>query len=276
MDNTRKKILELKANLANEKKHVLFFKQKNLQIEQDLDYAYRALKEIKLRYKKDVLSFTKREKKATLFVQMKLKATEKRESELKSKCMHLQMQQKTMEKKISNLAERNQMFEEGYGHNDFVFNQKKKSDYERRENDLKEIRQKIRDELKRNQKTENKCQLLKQKTRVQDYCIEHNIIRRDDQLEGNSIMMLNIELKRKVEKLKIDRLQLLQKIRKNANRLDGVDMNFIGLSNDQLFQLSNFALNLKKGLIQLPLDDQSKDLQVSILIPLIWSLSTTV
>jgi hypothetical protein len=76
--------------------------------------------------------------------------------------------------------------------------------------------------------------------------------------------MKNKELSRQVDALEGERLRLLQQLRENAGCIGSrgaVQVN--GLSDPQLLKLSEFAANLKKGFVELPLDDRSKELHVS-------------
>jgi hypothetical protein len=67
-------------------------------------------------------------------------------------------------------------------------------------------------------------------------------------------------LEREVADLEQERLRHLRALRDNAAQISEKGIKFLGLTPDQVVQLNDFARNLRDGVVELPLNDRSREL----------------
>ena len=264
--DSRKIIHDLKTKLLHETNQNVYLRQETQQMEKDLEVACQALKNVKIQHKKDLSNAIEKEKEAHIQTEVALNSSLEREKDMKLKCSDLESQLMNMELKLNQVTERNHMYEKTHGLEDIAMYQKKlEMDIQRRNHDLKDLNVRIGCEMDRSRLLENACQLLKEKSGLDDDFLNDEQVRREMNFMERNLNMQNKELCRQIDVLEADRLRLLRQLRENASHPVGSNApKFVGLSDSQFLKVTEFAANLKKGLVQLPLDDRSKELNVRI------------
>ena len=197
-------------------------------------------------------------------VEVRLQAAAQREKDVDAARLDLQRQKDEVALQLSRSEERNAWYEEGHGLADAVRYQKKlEADMFRRSHDVKQLQNRIDEEVGRCKLLQKTVLLLKEKVDVaNDPALEEDAVREAMAAHDNQLQAQNTELSRQIQGLEADRLVMMKQLRHNAAEISEKGIKFLGLDAAQIQKVMEFASSVRDGSVNLPLDDRSRELKV--------------
>lgn len=234
------------------------------QAERDLDSTIRALHQSKMKEKEQTALAVRKEHATSTELKTKLTKALQHEDSLKTRCTDLEEQLEQVQNQLERSDERNSWYESNHGLTDAVRYQKRlEADIRRRDYDLKQLNHQLGMEIDRRRALSKACELLKEKVE-QDFDFDDAEIEMAILCEDNRVQSENTELSRQVEALEGERTKLLSQLRERAIDIGEKGSRFLGMDAHQIAQVMEFASNLRRGVVDLPLNDRSMELLAQI------------
>ena len=216
--------------------------------ESDLDSAIQALHQSRYNEKQSIATSVREEKARVVELQLALDVQKQKEGTLLQHCEDL-------EDKLNMANKKNALYEKGHGLEDAVrYQTKLEADIRRRDFDIKQLTHK-------NSFLSKACDILKEKANVgPEFVFDEQEINEALKCEEHSLRNENQELLRQLEHLEGERVDLLSQLRQQAIEIGEKGVKFLGMDSAEVAQVMEFASNLRRGIVQLPLNDRSADL----------------
>ena len=236
------------------------------QAERDLDEAIQALNQSKRDTKEQTTSALLKSKSDVTEANAKSdKALVNLESVTK-RCLDAEEKLENLRTQLRCSDERNALYEKNNGLTEVVRLQKQlEADVRRRDYDLKQIKTTLGVEIERRRAITKACDWLKEKVGLEpDFSFDDDEVRMALELEDSRLQSENAELSRQIESLEVERTVLLRQLRERAIDLGEKGTRFLGMDTEHVAQVMEFASNLRRGTVELPLNDRSKELLAEI------------
>ena len=236
------------------------------QAERDLDEAIQALNQSKRDAKEQTTSALLKSKSDATEANAKGdKALANLESVTK-RCFDAEEKLENLRTQLRCSDERNELYEKNNGLTEVVRLQKQlEADLRRRDYDLKQIKTTLGVEMERRRALTKACDWLKEKAGLEpDFSFDDDEVRIALEREDSRLQSENAELTRQIESLEVERTVLLRQLRERAIDLGEKGARFLGMDTEHVAQVMEFANNLRRGTVELPLNDRSKELLAQI------------
>jgi len=127
---------------------------------------------------------------------------------------------------------------------------------------LKRLNNQLGIEIEKRRVVSKACDWLKEKASLgpSDFVFDDEEIKAAMIGEDNHLKSENAELSRQIEALEGERTKLLSQLRERAVEIGDKGVRFLGMNSQQVAQIMEFSQNIRKGTIELPLNDRSKEL----------------
>lgn len=236
------------------------------QAERDLDEAIQALNQSKRDAKEQTTSALLKSKSDVTEANAKcdkalanLESVTKRFLDAEEKLENLRTQLRCSD-------ERNELYEKNNGLTEVIRLQNQlEADVRRRDYDLKQIKTRLGVEMERRRALTKACDWLKEKAGLEpDFSFDDDEVRMALEREDCRLQSENAELSRQIESLEVERTVLLRQLRERAIDLGEKGARFLGMDTEHVAQVMEFANNLRRGTVELPLNDRSKELLAEI------------
>ena len=236
------------------------------QAERDLDEAIQALNQSKRDAKEQTTSALLKSKSDATEANAKGdKALANLESVTK-RCFDAEEKLENLRTQLRCSDERNELYEKNNGLTEVVRLQKQlEADVRRRDYDLKQIKTTLGVEMERRRALTKACDWLKEKAGLEpDFSFDDDEVRMALEREDSRLQSENAELSRQIESLEVERTVLLRQLRERAIDLGEKGARFLGMDTEHVAQVMEFVNNLRRGTVELPLNDRSKELLAEI------------
>ena len=217
--------------------------------ERDLDHVIQALNQAKSEEKEKIAAALRDERAI-------IESLKQREGDLEGKI-------KLFEQELERAEEKNKRYEKEHRLEDAVrFQSKLEADLRRREHDIKELKQNYSAQKERTSMLAKACNILKEKAGLDpNFSFDDNEINNALKCEENALKAENTELLRQLQSLESERNNLLSQLRMQAAEIGLKGVKFLGMEPAQVAKVVEFAQNLRKGNVELPLNNRSIELQ---------------
>jgi len=237
------------------------------EMEGEMDSAYLALEKLQKDHEEQQSDAVALERSKMKLVEDELSTLKKRDTDEIVNCRELEAKIQVINDNLVKAYERNSRYEEKHGLSEAVVYQKKlEADIRRRDNDIKELNIKIGLDEDRSKLLRKAYLLIKKKAALpEDFEFKEQELNVEIAAEENRLHCQNKELTRQIEILEGDRLNLMKQLRENFAQIGEKGIRFLGLSADQMLQVTTFASSLRTGEAKLPLNDESKELTAQLI-----------
>jgi hypothetical protein len=265
----------------------------NNQAERDLDEAIQALNQSKRDAKEQTASALLREKLNATQANAKIEKTNAKLESATQRCLDAEEKIENLRNQLRCSEERNILYEKNNGLAEVVRLQKQlEADVRRRDYDLKRLNHALGVEMDKRRALTKACDWLKEKANLgPEFMFDNEEIRTALDIDDSRLQSENAELSRQIETLEGvyipsrffldchvllnshtitfegERTKLLSQMRERAIDLGEKGGRFLGMNPQQVATVMEFASNLRRGVVDLPLNDRSKELlaEISIL-----------
>ena len=236
------------------------------QAERDLDEAIQALNQSKRDAKEQTTSALLKSKSDVTEANAKSDKALANLDSVTKRCLDAEEKLENLRTQLRCSDERNALYEKSNGLTEVVRLQKQlEADVRRRDYDLKQIKKTLGVELERRRALTKACDWLKEKAGLEpDFSFDDDEMRMALEREDSRLQSENAELSRQIESLEVERTMLLRQLRERAIDLGEKGARFLGMDTEHVAQVMEFASNLRRGAVELPLNDRSKELLAEI------------
>ena len=255
---------EMKVDLDIANERVKRYEHEITAMKRDIDSACVALEEAKNEKEKAVQEVIVNEAKVAEQLRQQEEAFNLKEDAVYVKCSDMEKQLTQLRDQLHICEERNSWYEDGFGISDAVRYQKKlEADIRRREFDRKRLLVDL------GKKDDQIVLLVKTFQRFKNNTgdtmqFDEEELKAASGIEESGLHGQNRELIKQVQSLEEERISLLKRLRDNSAILGEDSVRFLGLSSQDMEKVTQFAMNLKEGKIQLPMDDRSMELSAKL------------